>query len=205
MRAPLPRGADGAYFIDRDSASFRFLLQYLRTCEPAADDAALEPEPDDGGEMAAWLEQPLAPELFEGRDAIGAETERLTALAAELVAAGDIAQLGPIGAAGEALKQRVGAPPQAAVLLAAVLRDRKLVPALEAAGREEEAASVAERAATMAAECVALGGQVPPEEGEAPAAEDDDELQLAAKPYLPATATELQLLTAEAEHFGLAE
>ena len=33
----------------------------------------------------------------------------------------------------------------------------------------------------------------------------DDELQLAATPYLPATATELQLLTAEAEHFGLAE
>jgi hypothetical protein len=203
VRAPLPRGADGAYFVDRDGASFRYILQYLRTREPSAE-GAVESEPEDGDEVAAWLAQPLAPELFEGQEAIGAEIARLAAEVTRLAAVNDFARMAPVVAAGEALKQRVGAPPQAALLCAAVLRDRKLAPALEAAGREEEAASVAERAATMKAECVALGGQVPPEEGdEAQAA--GDELELAAKPYLPATATELQLLAAEAVHFGLGE
>jgi hypothetical protein len=240
VRAPLPRGADGAYFIDRDGASFRYILQYLRACEPELADDAAKPEQKDGDEMAAWLAQPLAPELLEGRSAIEGEIERLTTLAAELAAAGDFTRLGPISAAGEALKQRVGAPQsfssrsadlksriaecdaaentdasealgrelaeleaaQSAVLLAAVLRDRKLVPALEAAGREEEAASVAQRAATMAAECVALGGQVPEEDT---ALASDDDLDLAAKLYLPATSTELQMLAAEAEYFALSE
>ena len=59
-------------------------------------------------------------------------------------------------------------------------------------------------ASTLACHCsrctAGVYSGLPPEEGEAPAAEDDDELQLAAKPYLPATTTELQLLAADAEH-----
>ena len=57
------------------------------------------------------------------------------------------------------------------------------------------------RAATMAAECSALGGEVPDEEGEPPEAEEAS----TGAPYLPATATELQMLAEEAAYFGLGE
>ena len=148
------------------------------------------------------MEQPLAGDLFVGQDAIEAEVARLQAEAQVLVSAGDFDRVGAVVAAAGALKQRLGAPVQAAELLAAVLRDRKLGPALAAAGREAEAALVAARAATMAAECTSMGGEVPAEEGEPPEAEDG---MAAAAAYLPATVTDLQKLSASAEVFGLEE
>eukprot|EP01045_Picozoa_sp_COSAG04_P008805 COSAG04_NODE_496_length_13410_cov_8.377733_4_plen_357_part_00 len=45
---PLPQGADGAYFIDRDPVSFRYILNHLCDLELAAADAA-EPEPEPEG------------------------------------------------------------------------------------------------------------------------------------------------------------
>jgi hypothetical protein len=46
VRAPLPRGADGAYFIDRNGRLFEYVLDYLRDYDPV--DAQAEPE----GEVA---------------------------------------------------------------------------------------------------------------------------------------------------------
>ena len=51
---PLPQGADGAYFVDSDPVSFRYIINHLRVRgrdpQPAVPDA--EPEPE-GAELAA--------------------------------------------------------------------------------------------------------------------------------------------------------
>jgi hypothetical protein len=83
---PLPVDADGAYFIDRDGGSFRFVLQYLRSLLGAAaaapgQDGEPEPEAADAGPGEAQMELPTSAEDLRR---LGAEAEffGLEALAA---------------------------------------------------------------------------------------------------------------------------